>query len=494
MDNQNIGMEGNSPAVYTPTTAIPPSNGMPGAKLPGPIAILRQAWEIYKSRFGLLLGITLLPSGLLLVYFLLVGGGVIAGSFLTPQLGSTAGGATVIAGIILAVLLYIALIYVGIWAQTALILAIKGADQKVGFKQSFGQASHKIGSFFGASLLVGMAVSGMALLFEVPGFLLFYSVLLKFLLPFYQYLLFIIGALAFILIIPAIIIGVRYSLSAFVVVGDNTKALSAVKRSRDYVSGYWWPVFWRFLFIGVIAIIFTIIIFIITAFLTTALKGVAGSVGTIIGSIINLALSVILPPLYITYGYEVYTNLKAIKGESQIPADKSSGVVWIIIVVVILVIAIAGVSIVLLSLNSARSKSRDAKRLADARQISAALELYFNDNNAYPNTLSQLVPTDIGVLPVAPEPADGACTSSENQYQYQQVSTNDYKFTFCTGASVGGYSAGMHTMTTQGIDSGSNNLENFNFPNSIPQNTTAPASQSNLGSSLNSIQNSNGSR
>ena len=52
----------------------------------------------------------------------------------------------------------------------------------------------------------------------------------------------------------------------------------------------------------------------------------------------------------------------------------------------LVVIAIIGIlaAVVLVSLNSARAKSRDAKRLADARQIMTALELFYNDNNRYP--------------------------------------------------------------------------------------------------------------
>lgn len=52
----------------------------------------------------------------------------------------------------------------------------------------------------------------------------------------------------------------------------------------------------------------------------------------------------------------------------------------------LVVIAIIGLlsSIVLASLNTARSKARDAKRIADLRQLKTALELYYDTNNAYP--------------------------------------------------------------------------------------------------------------
>ncbi|MDZ4243667.1 MAG: type II secretion system protein [Candidatus Doudnabacteria bacterium] len=53
----------------------------------------------------------------------------------------------------------------------------------------------------------------------------------------------------------------------------------------------------------------------------------------------------------------------------------------------LVVIAIIGVlaSVVMVSLNSARLKARNAKRVGDLRQIQTALELYYNANNGYPN-------------------------------------------------------------------------------------------------------------
>lgn len=56
----------------------------------------------------------------------------------------------------------------------------------------------------------------------------------------------------------------------------------------------------------------------------------------------------------------------------------------------LVVIAIIGLlaSIVLVALNSARAKARAAKRVGDLKEIQSALELYYNDNNSYPNTSS----------------------------------------------------------------------------------------------------------
>lgn len=58
----------------------------------------------------------------------------------------------------------------------------------------------------------------------------------------------------------------------------------------------------------------------------------------------------------------------------------------------LVVIAIIGIlsSVVLASLNSARTKSRDAKRVSDIKNIQLAMELYFDSCGQYPATLDVL--------------------------------------------------------------------------------------------------------
>src|SRR4030042_4388316 len=53
----------------------------------------------------------------------------------------------------------------------------------------------------------------------------------------------------------------------------------------------------------------------------------------------------------------------------------------------LVVIAIIGLlsTLAVVALNTARQKSRDAKRVSDIKQIQTALELYYADGNAYPS-------------------------------------------------------------------------------------------------------------
>lgn len=82
----------------------------------------------------------------------------------------------------------------------------------------------------------------------------------------------------------------------------------------------------------------------------------------------------------------------------------------------LVVIAIIGLlsTIVLSSLNAARIKSRDARRIADMKQLQLALAVYADANSlGYPVTLQPLAPLYISVLPTDPTGAVTCTTGME---------------------------------------------------------------------------------
>lgn len=64
---------------------------------------------------------------------------------------------------------------------------------------------------------------------------------------------------------------------------------------------------------------------------------------------------------------------------------KTKGFTLIELLVVIAIIGILS-SVVLASLNTARAKARDVKRLSDMHQMQVALELYYNSFGRYPDS------------------------------------------------------------------------------------------------------------
>ena len=89
---------------------------------------------------------------------------------------------------------------------------------------------------------------------------------------------------------------------------------------------------------------------------------------------------------------------------------ESRGFTLIELLVVVAIIGILS-SIVLASLNSARQKGRDARRVSDLKQLQLALELSYDANSSYPAALtvaSLVTPGYISVVPDDPGPAANA--------------------------------------------------------------------------------------
>ncbi|MDD5625879.1 MAG: prepilin-type N-terminal cleavage/methylation domain-containing protein [Patescibacteria group bacterium] len=142
----------------------------------------------------------------------------------------------------------------------------------------------------------------------------------------------------------------------------------------------------------------------------------------------------------------------------------------------LVVVAIMGLmaALAIVSLNQARAKARDARRVADIKQIQTALELYYMDQNKYPDAPATGVidgalclggggfgapsscgaPVYMGLVPSNPSPrADGAC--ADTNYTYAVTATNgvntSYHITWCLGAKTGELGSGIHRATPAGL-------------------------------------------
>ncbi len=129
---------------------------------------------------------------------------------------------------------------------------------------------------------------------------------------------------------------------------------------------------------------------------------------------------------------------------------KKEGFTLIELLVVIAIIGLLS-TLSVVALNNARQRARDARRVADIKQIQTALELYYNSENSYPADVSTdgtgSITADSIVfmdpVPKAPTPAD--CISG-NEYVYTS-SGSSYTLTYCLGNDTGGLKKGLSTAT-----------------------------------------------
>jgi len=132
---------------------------------------------------------------------------------------------------------------------------------------------------------------------------------------------------------------------------------------------------------------------------------------------------------------------------------KQKGFTLIELLVVIAIIGLLS-TLAVISLNNARQKSRDAKRVSDIKQVQTALELYYNDANGYPVTagvasggsIKYSDTTYMQLVPTAPTPVDGSACTSNNDYTFTQGgSYTTYTLKYCLGAKTGDVPSGVQT-------------------------------------------------
>jgi len=144
----------------------------------------------------------------------------------------------------------------------------------------------------------------------------------------------------------------------------------------------------------------------------------------------------------------------------------------------LVVIAIIGLlsTLAVVSLNNARTKSRDARRVADIKQIQTALELYFTDASLYPLNDSDDTAESIGGMCISTGTTprnglDATCSGavtymgavptnpSPNGSDYMYLATtgsgtigSSYTLTYTLEQDTGGIAAGANTATPNGIN------------------------------------------
>ena len=96
------------------------------------------------------------------------------------------------------------------------------------------------------------------------------------------------------------------------------------------------------------------------------------------------------------------------------------------VLIVVLIIGVLGV-VAVMAVSNARSKTRDAVRLSDVRQTQAALELYFNDFNVYPEHIDRTALGQAATRCLSENGFSVSCTPSLETVYMESVSSTPRK-------------------------------------------------------------------
>lgn len=233
--------------------------------LPGPIALLKEAWGLFVLRWKTVLGVYL--SGILLfaalaIFFVLIFGLGAVSLFALNQLNATS--IVIAAVVILAVV--VVMIVAGAWWQSALILSYVGSEKKLTFSECFKQAK---------GFIVPLILTGLLSAFIIVG-----------------------GYFVFFL--PGILFAIWFTFAQFVVIDQKTKNFTALQTSRELFRGRFFKVIWR-----MIAVYLPFIILGILFGSTGNSENAQAS-----NSIVNLA-SFVVSPFLGMYSYVLYKHLKS---------------------------------------------------------------------------------------------------------------------------------------------------------------------------------------
>lgn len=260
----------------TPTAPVAPEAPVRG-QLDGILDMVSSAWKWYFNHLKAMLGISsimlavqIVAMVLIVVLFTAVGFSALTGA--NGFAGMLAG------GFLILIIIGVGMAILSSWMAVSIYTYILANRPEMSIKEAYQAGRPKLWSYLTTSLWVALYVC--------LGFILF--------------------------IIPGIIWGVTYSLAPLIIVAEGS-GVRALNRSKELIRGYWFPVFIRYIILGI-----TIVI------LQTIFDRLFTQIGTSVGSVYspfhavgnfsNILSTLIVAPIELIFTYQIYQNLRRIKG------------------------------------------------------------------------------------------------------------------------------------------------------------------------------------
>lgn len=331
--------------------------------LPGPIALAKESWIIYKKSFWNIVGVGLLGVLTVLGYIVLggIGGGLMAVVF-ANHLNIFS---YLFIGIVGLVYL-VGFFAVVAWVQAAFVVVIRDWEKKTGSRVAFKSARQYAIPLVLTSLLSMVLVFGGVLLFVIPG----------------------------------ILLGIWFSYSIYAVVVEDKKGLLALHSSREYFRGKFWKIIGREIAVRLPEIILSMFItsLVTQHVLPASMQG------------LYQMISLLLAPFYMIYSFLLYTKVREETGSvTSVPGGNKKiyfGIPAVGYALIVIAAIYTGPMIMKLvsqtpeMLPAMMGKTLTNDQIKPSTAIVYGLVSYYLTNKSYPPSLDSIV--DKSFLPKVP--------------------------------------------------------------------------------------------
>ncbi len=275
-------------------------------------SLLNQTWDTYRQKLFSCITVQLIPIVPGIILGIIITILVLA---LVPTIQSTSGllnTVLIIVAIIVGLLTILGIIFLALWLQAALLVAITDPENNNKPLNIYQKAIKYIFPLLWIGLITALV--------SFPGYLF--------------------------LIIPGVVITVWLQLATWIMIDQNIHGFDALVKSKALIAGRWWDIFARFLIIGIIVYLLNIVVGMIVmpiTFLSAAFNL------EFIANIIQWLISIFITPFSLIYTYLIYKNLIAIKPDHTLPQLSKT---WMIIFAIISIVIIIGILLVAFGLGA----------------------------------------------------------------------------------------------------------------------------------------------
>lgn len=215
-------------------------------------------------------------------------------------------------------------------------------------------------------------------------------------------------------VIPGILMMLAFTTLPYIIVREEKWGWAAITRSYCLAKNFRGMIFGDYLILWVFTFLIFIGIFLVSALLVFASRAL-GAVGSVTGFLTfilmitgTVSLTAFFPVFSLAYFKIIYQDLAAIRPNTDNdPLNKRGkllGILYLVLGIIIILFEISVMARGVGTISNSSGRVRDAVRKTDLQSIRISLVSYSdNNNNAYPASLSRLVPNYISVLPVDPK-------------------------------------------------------------------------------------------